>query len=104
MFVSRVDVFMLIVLHLPGWRTDLEDHQEENSSTDLVEVVSWIREACNLPLAPSGPGKIRDFQAGLDSNDQPSSSYCLPISDASTDILAYIDDSISSSSSSMHYK
>ena len=47
--------------------------------------------------APSENRKIRGFRAALDGNDQPASSYCLPVGGASVDI----DDCISSPSSGM---
>ena len=51
----------------------------------------------NLPPTPSEGSKIWSFRAGLDTDEQPSSSYRLPVGDASADILADINDGISSS-------
>ena len=69
-----------------------EDRHEEHSSTNHVDVVSWIQDICDLPPASSESQKSRHFQAGLDSDDQPSSSYQLPIGVASADILVNFDD------------
>ena len=48
--------------------------------------------------------KISGFRSVLEDNDQPTSSYHLLVDGASTDILADIDDRVSSSSSGMHLK
>ena len=52
-------------------------------------------------LLPQKAGKMCGFHTGQDPEDQPTSSYCLSMSDASMDILADIDNRISSSSSGM---
>ena len=74
--------------------------QREHSSADIVKVVSWICDNCELLPAPSEGGKINGFHAGLDPEDQPY-FYCLLIGNASTDILADVDDCVSSSFSGM---
>ena len=76
------------------------DGREEHLLADIVKV-SWIHEVCDLSLAPSENRKICEFWDGLDPDEQPSSSYHLPISDASANILGDIDSCISSSSSGM---
>ena len=58
-------------------------------------------DACHLwssPPAPSGETKIWGIQAGVDPDNQPSSSYCFPIIDVSVYILADSNDCISSTS------
>ena len=57
-----------------------------------------------LPEASLESRKIRGFRVALEDNDQPASSYCLPVGGASGDILADIDDCISSPSSGMRSK
>ena len=44
----------------------LEDKQEEHSSTNIVEVISWNHNICDLPCAPSESWKICGFRAGID--------------------------------------
>ena len=56
-----------------------------------------------LPEAPSESCKIHGFHVALE-DEQPASSYHLPIGSASGDILSDIDDLISSPSSGMHSK
>ena len=46
----------------PSRRGDpLEDWQEEHSSADIVEVVSWIRDICSLPPARLNGGRCVIF-------------------------------------------
>ena len=79
----------------PGHRDELpEDQQEGNCSTDIVEVVLWIRGICNLPLASSEGRMVHGFRAGQDPNDQPSSSYLFLLENLSAISLAGIDDCI----------
>ena len=58
----------------------------------------------NLPEAPSETGEINSFRAALEDDNQPASSYCLPVAGASRDIFSDIDDHISSPSWGMHLK
>ena len=51
--------------------------QEEYSSVDFVELVSWFCKLCFLPPAPAD-GKVCGFCTGQDLGNQPSSSYYLP--------------------------
>ena len=64
-------------------------------SADLVELISWVCELCGLPPAPVEVKKMCGFCAALDMDDQSSSSLCLLIGDASSDILVGIDECIS---------
>ena len=68
---------------------------------ELVDVIAHMHMESDLPPAPLEGCKIQGFCAGLDVEEQPSSSYRLPIGDASVDILANIGDCISSSTSGM---
>ena len=63
----------------------------------------WIlflwRSLCSqneLPEIPSESSKNSGFQAPLEDDDQPVSSYHLPVGGASADILVDIDERISS--------
>ena len=64
------------------------DQQEELSFADIVDVISWIRELCGLPQALAEGKKMCGLCVGQDLDNQPSSSYSLPMSDASFDILS----------------
>ena len=81
-----------------------EDLQEEQSSLDFVSVVATLRSLNELLEAPSESHKTRGFCAALEDDDQSASSYRLPVGGASADILADIDDQISSPFSSMRLK
>ena len=70
-----------------------EGWQEEHSSANLVDVVGQIRNICCLPPTPSDSRKMCCFKVALDAEDQPSSSYRLPIGDSSSDTLADLDNS-----------
>ena len=80
-----------------------EDHQEEQSSVDFVSVVSHLRSLIGRPEAPSEGRKIHGFMVVLEDDDQPAASYKLSIGGASADILADIDNRVSSVSSGMHF-
>ena len=54
-----------------------------------------MRSLNELPEAPFENCKIRGFQAALKDDDQPASSYHLPVGGASADILSDIDDLVS---------
>ena len=115
---------ILHLRHLPGWGLfspgnsqpwprswspshhvdPLEDHQEEHSSANLVGVIAWICDICDLPPAPSESHKIRRCRAGPDAEDQPSSSCQLLVGDVSADILVDLDHHISTASLGMHSK
>ena len=75
-----------------------EDRQEEQSTIDFVSVVSHLRSLTGLPEAPSEGRKIRGFIAALEDNDQPAASYRLPVVGEFADILANIDNWVSTSS------
>ena len=81
-------------------RTD-EDRQEEKSLLDFVSVVAMLQSLNELPEAPSESRKIRGIRAALEDDDQRTSSYRLPFGWTSGDILANIDDFISSPFSGM---
>ena len=81
-----------------------KDRQEEQSSVDFVLVVANLRSLNELPEAPSESCKIRGFRAVLEDDDLLTSLYRLPVGGASADILADIDDRISSLSLGMHSK
>ena len=68
-----------------------------------MDVVDWIRVYGSLPSAPENC-KIRGFKVALDADDEPSSSYQLPISDSSSDILLDLNDCISYATSGMRSK
>ena len=63
--------------------------QIEHSSA-LVEVISCIHKLCGLPSTPAKAKKMGFFRAAQDMDNQPSSSCCLSMDDASSDILAYL--------------
>ena len=69
---------------------------DRSSSVDLVEVVSWICDLCGLPPTPAEGKEMLGFRVAQDPDSHPSSSYHLPMGDTSPDILADIDDCISS--------
>ena len=54
----------------------------KNTPANFVEVLSWICKLCRVP--PPESNKCY-FNVALDSDDQPTSSHCLPIDDASSD-------------------
>ena len=81
-----------------------KDHQEEHVSSGIVDAVGWIQEYGSLPSAPSESHKIHSFKAALDAENHPSSSYRLPISDSSSDILLDLEDRILSATSWMRPK
>ena len=81
-----------------------EDCQEEQSSLDFVSVVAILRSLNELPEAPSESRKIHGFRAALEDDEQPTSSYWLPVAGASADILTVIDDGMSSPSLGMRSK
>ena len=82
-------------------RVDEDCRQEEKSSPDFVTVVSHLRSLTGLPEDPSEGRKIHGFMAVLEDDDQPAASYKLPIGGTSADILADIDNRVSSTSSGM---
>ena len=59
---------------------------------ELVDVIGKMRSVLRLLEAPSEERKIHGFCAGLDAEEQPVSSYSLPIGDPSADIMANIYD------------
>ena len=61
---------LVLCFGMVNWRID---------RSRFVEVVSWIWEICDLPLAPLESRKIHGFQTGLDPDEQPSSSHRFPI-------------------------
>ena len=63
-----------------------------------------MRSLNELLEAPSESHKILGFRGALEDDDQPASSYHLPIGRGSADILDDIDDRISSPSSGVHSK
>ena len=67
-------------------------------------MVATLRSLNELPEAPSESRKIRGFRAALEDDDQPASSYRLPVGGASADILSDIDDRILSPSLGMRSK
>ena len=71
-------------------------HQEGHSSLELIDVIGQMHSESHLPEALSEGHKNRGFRASLDVEEQASSSYRFPVGDASADILADIDDRISS--------
>ena len=79
-----------------------EDRQEEQSSLDFISVVAHIWSLNKLPEALSENQKICGFRAALEEDDQPASSYRLPVGGASADILVDIEDCILSPSSGMN--
>ena len=75
----------------------MEGQQEEHSSADLAQVISWVHDLCGLPSTPAKSlKKMWCFYAAQDLGDQPSSSYCLSRGDILSDILKDIDDRITS--------
>ena len=78
----------------PSRRAD-EDRQEEQSSLDFVSVVTTLRFLNELPEAPSESCKICGFWAAVKDDDQPASSFKMPVGGAAVDI----DDRVSSPSS-----
>ena len=62
----------------PSWRAD-EDRQDERSSLDFVSVVATLRSLNELPEASSESHKIRGYHVALEDDDQPASSYHLPV-------------------------
>ena len=85
-------------------RCEDEDYQEEQSLLDFVLVVATLRSLNQLSEDPSESRKIRGFHVVLKDDDQPASSYHLPVGSASGKILMYIEDWISSPSSGKHLK
>ena len=71
---------------------------------ELVDVIARICTESDLPPAPLEGWRIWSFRAGLDADEQPSSSYRLPIGDVSADILADVDYHVSSITTGMHFK
>ena len=82
----------------PSRRAD-EGHHEEQSLMDFVSVMATLRSLNGLMETSSENHKIRGFWAALEDDEQPASSYRLPVGDASSDILADIDDRVLSPSS-----
>ena len=78
-----------------SWKAD-EDLQEGQPLLDFASVLGILCSLNGLPKAPSESHKIHGFRAALKDDDQPTASYKLPISSASADILADIDDRVSS--------
>ena len=72
--------------------------KQEYFSADIVKVMAWIRNTCNILPALSESCKFKGFCSDLDSEDQHSSSYYLLVGNTSADVLADMDDHISSSS------
>ena len=72
----------------------MDEGRQEEQSSEFVSVITQMRLASSLPEAPSEGRKIYGFRVGLDGDEQPVSSYRLPIGDVSADILANIDDHI----------
>ena len=89
--------------HSPSHQVD-EHHQKEHSSLELIHVIDKMLSVSSLMEAPSEGRKILSFCKGRDDEEQPASSYMLPIGDASVDILANIDDHISSTAARMQSK
>ena len=69
--------------HSPSRRAD-EDRQEKRSSLELIDVIAQMGSELHLPAASLERCKICSFCARLDTEEQPSSSYRLPIGDASS--------------------
>ena len=88
--------------HTPSLCAD-KDRREEQSSLDFVAVVAHLYSVNELLEAPENR-KIHCFQAALDDEDQPVSSHRLPVGGALADILADIDDCVSSPFTGMHLK
>ena len=78
-----------------------EDRQEEQSLLNFVPVVATLQSLNELPEAPSESRKICGFCVALEDDDQPASSYHLPVDGASEEILADVDDRILSPSLGM---
>ena len=90
-------------LHSTSRQAD-ENRQGEHSPLELAHVIDKMPSVSCLPEAPSKGRKICGFHAGLDDEEQPASLYRLLIGDASVDILADTDDSISSTTSGIQSK
>ena len=56
-----------------------EDRQGEQSSLDFVTAVAMLRSLNELPEDPSGSCKICGFCVASEDDDQPASSYRLPV-------------------------
>ena len=69
------------------WWAD-EDCQQEQFSLDFVSMITNLRSLNGLPEALSESRKICCFHAAVEDDDQPVSSYMIPIGGASADILA----------------
>ena len=69
-----------------------------------MNVIAKMRSESHLPEAPLEGPKIFAFYAVPDDDEQPAPSYRLPIGDVSADILADIDDHISSTTTGMRLK
>ena len=79
-------------------RREDKDRQEEHSLLDFVLVAATLH-SLNEPLeAPSESHKVCGFSAALEGDNQSALLYRLPVGGASEDILADIDDRISSPS------
>ena len=63
-----------------------------------------LRPLNELSEAPSESGKICGLQEALEDDEQPASSYKMPVGGALADVLADIDDRVSSPSSCMRSK
>ena len=77
---------------------------EDQSLLNVVSLVATSHSLNELPEAPPKSRKIRGFKSPLKDDDQPTSSYRLPVGGASADILAYIDVRILSLSLGMRLK
>ena len=78
-----------------------KDRQEEQSLLDFMSVVTNLCSLNGLPEEPLESHKIHGFDAAVENDDQPASSYKLPIGRASADILTDIDDRVLSALSGM---
>ena len=90
-------------LHSPSHHADM-DRQEEQPLLEFGNVFTQMQSVNRLLEALSEGRKIHGFHAGFDDNEQPASSYWLPIRNASADILADIDDRISATITDMRSK
>ena len=65
----------------PSRRTD-EDRQEEQSLLDFVSVMVTLQSLNKLSEAPSESRKTHGFRVALEDDNQPASSYRLPVGGA----------------------
>ena len=71
-----------------------DDVTEQHLSVNLVEVIFWVQDHSGLSCGPKEAKMMCGFCVALGLDNQPSSSYCLPLGDASSDIPADINPSL----------